>query len=236
VSGRSARKPADRSGRSGKTQAVARSAPARGTGDALSRLGTRALLAIVLLLAAAAFALCLQNGFINLDDGSYIVDNPSIRSFSGTHVASWFTTFHKGNYYPLVLFAYALEFEIQGPDPFVFHAFSLALHLVNCGLAFWLLLRLTGKRELSFVAAALWAVHPLRVESVAWAAEQKDLLYVLFGLLSLGWYVDYEQQHDRGKYLLSLASFLLACLAKGMAVALVPLLFVADYCLASKAD
>jgi tetratricopeptide (TPR) repeat protein len=194
------------------------------------------MLAVILLLAAAAFAPCLKNGFINLDDSSYITENPAIRGFSGANVTSWFTSFHKGNYYPLVFLTYALEYQVHGPYPFVYHSLSLALHLINCGLAFWLLLRLTKKRELSFVAAAIWAVHPLRVESVAWAAEQKDLLYVLFVFLSLGWYSEYKQNRKPGKYLLSLASFLLACFSKGMAVALVPLLFIADYFLEKKAD
>jgi hypothetical protein len=180
-----------------------RKSPFRSAG-ALSRLNTYAMLAIILLLAAAAFAPCLKNGFINLDDSSYITENSGIRSFSEANVTSWFTTFHKGNYYPLVLFTYALEYQVNGPDPFVHHALSLAIHLINCGLAFWLLLRLTGKRELSFVAAAIWAVHPLRVESVAWAAEQKDLLYVLFVFLSLGWYSGYRQNQKAGTYLLSL--------------------------------
>ncbi len=205
-------------------------------GYGLPRLNTWAMLAVILLLAAAAFALCLQNGFINLDDSGYIIENPGIRSFSGTNVASWFTQFHKGNYYPLVLLTYALQYKIDGPNPFVYHAFSLAIHLVNCGLGFWLLLRLTGKRELSFVATAIWAVHPLRVESIAWAAEQKDLLYALFGLLSLGFYWEHKQHQKPRSYLLSLVSFLLACFSKGMAVTLVPLLFVIDYFLVQKPD
>lgn len=228
--GPSARKSANHSRTAGASK------HARKGGGALSRLNTYAMLAIILLLAAAAFAPCLNNGFINLDDSSYITENPGIRGFSGTNITSWFTGFHKGNYYPLVLLTYALEYQVQGPDPFVFHALSLVIHLINCGLGFWLLLRLTGKRELSFIAAAIWAVHPLRVESVAWAAEQKDLLYVLFVLLSLGGYSEYKQNQKPVRYLLSLVAFLLACFSKGMAVALVPLLFIADYFLGKKAD
>jgi Flp pilus assembly protein TadD len=202
----------------------------------LSRLNNNHLIIALLLLAAMAFLPCLKNGFINLDDNSYIIENPAIRSFSVENIKSWFTTFHKGNYYPLILLTYALEYRINGADPRVFHAFSIAFHLVNVLLAFGLFRRLTGNRELSFVAVLLWAVHPLRVESIAWAAEQKDLLYVLFVLLSLVFYAGYKQGEKIRNYWLSLLSFVLACFSKGMAVALVPLLFAADYFLDAKSD
>jgi tetratricopeptide (TPR) repeat protein len=194
------------------------------------------LAVVLLLLTAVSFSPCLKNGFINLDDGSYIVENQGIREITYSNIKTWFTTFHQGNYYPLVLLTYALEYRINGADPRVFHSISIGLHLVNALLALWLLLRLTGNRELSFVSALLWAVHPLRVESVAWAAEQKDLLYVLFLLISLILYAGYKQRQRISDYILSLVLFVLACFSKGMAVALVPLLFATDYFLGLKPD
>lgn len=187
------------------------------------------ILAALALLVLAVFSPCLNNGFINLDDNSYIAENKLIRNFSPADVQRWFSSGFEGNYYPLVQAAYALQFMINGPDPKVYHLASILLHLMNAFLVFWLFFSLLKNGWKAGVIAVLWAVHPLRVESVAWAASQKDLVYTFFSLLSLVAYLRYKQIERFRDYAASLSFFLLACFSKGMAVALVPVLFLADH-------
>ena len=186
------------------------------------------VLAVLSVLVLAAFWPCSNNGFINLDDNSYIVSNSLIRNISPSNVQSWFKAGYQGNYYPLVLLTYALEYKIKGPDPLVFHMTSIILHLLNACLVFWLFLLLLKNGWSAGIIAVLWALHPLRVESVAWAASQKDLIYTLFALLSLIAYISYKVKGRFGDYAASIVLFLLACFSKGMAVALVPVLFLVD--------
>ena len=187
------------------------------------------VLAALVLLVLAVFRPCLNNGFINLDDNSYIVENSLIHSISLSNIRSWFGSGYEGNYYPLVLLAYALEYKINGPDPKIYHLTSILLHLLNAFLVFWLFLLLLKNGWEAGIIAALWAVHPLRVESVAWAASQKDLIYTFFALLSLIMYIRYKFREKPADYAASLLLFLLACFSKGMAVALVPVLFLTDH-------
>lgn len=187
------------------------------------------VLAALALLVLAAFRPCLNNGFINLDDNSYIVENSLIRSISAPNIRSWFSSGYEGNYYPMVLLAYALEYKVNGSDPKVYHITSILLHLLNAFLVFALFFLLLKNGWTAGIIAALWAVHPLRVESVAWAAAQKDLIYTFFALLSLSTYLRYKDRGSFGDYAASLVLFLLACFSKGMAVALVPVLILLDY-------
>jgi tetratricopeptide (TPR) repeat protein len=187
------------------------------------------VLAALTMLVLAVFSPCRNNGFINLDDNSYIVENSLIRKISPANIKSWFSSGYDGNYYPLVLLTYALEYKINGPDPRVYHITSVLLHLLNAFLVFWLFFSLLNNGWTAWIIAALWAVHPLRVEPVAWAASQKDLIYAFFALLSLITYLRYKLREKTADYAASLFLFLLACFSKGMAVALVPVLFLADH-------
>ncbi|MBI5806198.1 tetratricopeptide repeat protein [candidate division TA06 bacterium] len=187
------------------------------------------VLTALALLVLAVFSPCISNGFINLDDNSYIVENSLIRNISPANIKSWFSSGYEGNYYPLVLLAYALEYKVNGPDPKVYHITGIILHLLNVFLVFALFFLLLKNGWTAGIITALWAVHPLRVESVAWAASQKDLVYTCFALLSLVTYLRYKNQGSLRDYAASLSLFLLACFSKGMAVALVPVLFLADH-------
>jgi len=187
------------------------------------------VLTALALLVLAVFSPCINNGFINLDDNSYIVENSLIRNLSPANIKSWFSSGYEGNYYPLVLLAYALEYKVNGPDPKVYHITGIVLHLLNAFLVFALFFLLLKNGWRAGIVAVLWAVHPLSVESVAWAASQKDLIYTCFALLSLITYLRYKNQGLFRDYAASLLLFLLACFSKGMAVALVPVLFLADH-------
>lgn len=167
--------------------------------------------------------------FVAYDDGFYILDNPKVTaglSRAGVHWA--FTTFHEANWHPLTWLSHQLDITLFGLWAGGHHLTNLAIHLANTVLLCHLLFRLTGNPWRSGLVAALFAIHPLHVESVVWVAERKDLLCSLFVLLTLHAYYRYSKG-TRGAYLLALTGFVAALLAKPMAVTVPFLLLLLDY-------
>lgn len=144
-------------------------------------------------LAAAALAPALRNGFVNWDDRAAILDNPALRGLTWEHLRWMATAFHLGHWQPLSWLSLAADFALWGPRPLGVHLTALLLHALNAALACLLaarLLRAAGLTEgraasAAFWTAALFAVHPLRVESVAWATERRDVLSGAFALGAL---------------------------------------------------
>jgi tetratricopeptide (TPR) repeat protein len=188
-----------------------------------------ALLAALLVAAALTFRPCLDNGFTNWDDPVYVTANPLVAAPSWRGVGEIFTSFVSGNYQPLVLLAYVGQRLLFGLEPGPYHAASLLLHLGNTALVWWLLLRLAGGAGAALVGAAFFALHPMRVETVAWVADQKDLLHAGFFLASLLAYAAHRERPSRLRHGLSLGFFLLALLAKATGVALPLVLLLLDY-------
>ena len=174
----------------------------------------------------------------NWDDYQYVTSNPDIRGFSATNLARIFSASYLGNYAPIHLLSYLLDYQLVGLNPAWFHGVNVVLHLAN-GLLFYLLVqRLTGRTFWAFASAALFLLHPVQVESVAWVTERKNLLSMFFSLLSWLNYLAYCRQDGEGRrlaYFLSLLFLVLALLSKSIAV-IVPVLFLlGDYCLATPA-
>jgi len=186
-----------------------------------------------LLLAAATIALyepTLQNGFVNIDDPNYITENAHVRDgLSWPGVAWAFTTTAEANWHPLTWISHMADVRAFGLKPAGHHAVSVLWHALNVVLLFLLLEAATGYRMRSAVVAALFALCPLNVESVAWAAERKSLLCTafLFGaFLAYGWYV---RRPGARRYLAVMALFALGLLSKPMIVTLPFALLLADY-------
>lgn len=175
-----------------------------------------AILAVTLLVYLPA----LSNELVNWDDDSYIVTNPLILDLSMAGLTELFTSFYTGNYHPLTLLTYAIEHSLVGNEPFLYHLNNLILHVLNCGLLFWFLMRYSGSILTSGITTLLFAIHPLHVESVAWAAERKDVLYTFFFFLSMIWYDKYKTSRQVTDYVLLIVFFIASCLSKGMAVVL----------------
>jgi hypothetical protein len=161
------------------------------------------LLAAVCLLV---FAPSYTAGITNWDDDFYLRTPVSQRISPAI-----FTTFVMGNYHPLTILSYAIELQMFGPNPVVLHTTNVVLHAATAILVFILLQQLTSSAFPAFAAALIWAIHPLRVESVVWIAERKDVLCGLFFVAALIAYV-------RRRLWTTLAFFVLALLSKGMAV------------------
>jgi tetratricopeptide (TPR) repeat protein len=180
--------------------------------------------------AFLAFIPALSNGLV-WDDAAYVRNNPLFRLPWSAVLPRAFRMEYIGAWTPLTMLSLTLDDRLGGPGPLVFHLVNLLLHAMNAALIFELLRRLVPDRLAAFAAAAFWAVHPLRVESVAWISERKDVLYVLFFLLALHAYLRHVagDGRKRGAYAAALALFAASTLAKGMAVSLVPVLFLVDW-------
>lgn len=197
----------------------------------------------------AAFWPALQSGFINMDDGEYVLQNPHVATGLSIGNIVWaFTTGHASNWHPLTWLSHMLDVQLFGLNPTGHHLVNLLLHIVNTILLFLLLVRLTGTRWRALAVAGLFGLHPLHVESVVWVSERKDVLSTLFFLGSIWAYAEYAQLLDasptpstvaqtgpflraRAKsfYLFTLLLFALGLMSKPMLVTLPFLLLLLDY-------
>jgi protein O-mannosyl-transferase len=187
---------------------------------------TLLLLGIVFL----AVSPCLNNGFTNFDDDVYVTQNPMIRGLSWRGAAGIFANMRYAVIYtPLVFLTYAVEYAFSGLNPAVYHATNVILHLLNCYLVFVFILLLSKKKSVAFLTALMFGMHPLHVESVAWISERKDVLYAVFFLSSVVCYL-YSLGPGRSKFRYGAAAlFILALLAKPVAVVLPAVLLLCDY-------
>lgn len=181
-----------------------------------------------------------SHGFIGFDDNEYIGDNWRIHGGLTWHAVGWaFRTGYASNWHPLTWISHMLDCQFYGLNPAGHHLTNLLLHAANSVLLFILLNQMTGAAWRSAFVAALFAWHPLHVESVAWASERKDVLCAFFWFLTMIVYSRYasarSQSTDRGanqrlklNYLLALLFFVLALLSKPMAVTLPFVLLLMD--------
>jgi len=168
--------------------------------------------------------------FIHLDDSDYITGNEQIQAGLSRENITWaFTTGCASNWHPLTWLSLMLDYQLYGNSPRGFHMTNLLLHLANVLLVFGVLKWMTGSVWRSAFVAALFALHPLHVESVAWAAERKDVLSTLFWMLTMAAYLRYVKRPSVSWYLLTMLAFTLGLMAKPMLVTLPFVLLLLDY-------
>jgi tetratricopeptide (TPR) repeat protein len=178
----------------------------------------------------AAYGRVWSLGFVGYDDPGYVYENPHVAAGLGRSGLAWaFTTTTEANWHPLTWLSLMLDASIGGADARVFHVTNLLLHVANTLLLFLLLDRSTGHRWRSAFVAALFAVHPLHVESVAWVAERKDVLSTLFWLITIAAYARYTARPSPVRYAAVFAALALGLLAKPMLVTLPLVLLLLDY-------
>jgi protein O-mannosyl-transferase len=193
-------------------------------------LQRRAVVVGLVAAVLAAFWPALQNGFVNYDDIHYLTENPYVRRGFTAETVWWALTTDTPNYWhPLTLLSHMVDWQLWGPAPAGHHATNLALHVVNTLLVFSFFERTTGATWRSALVAALFGLHPLRVESVAWAAERKDVLSTLLWLLTLHAYAGWVERRGLGRYLLVALGFALGLAAKPMLVTLPLTLLLLDF-------
>ena len=190
-------------------------------------------LVLGLLLVAATLALynsVIHHPFVNFDDDRYVTDNTHVRAGLHWETVKWaFTSFDEANWHPLTWISHSLDWQLFGQNPAGHHYVNVLLHALNAVLLFWVLWRATGSTARSWTVAALFALHPINVESVAWVAERKSVLSMLFLLLALcayGWYV---RRPSTGRYAAVAALFASGLMAKPMVITFPFLLLLWDY-------
>jgi tetratricopeptide (TPR) repeat protein len=177
----------------------------------------------------AAFAEVRHFDFVNFDDQLYVTANPQVRAGLTWAGIVWaFSSSYAANWHPLTWLSHMVDVESFGMDPGAHHLVNLALHLINTLLVWLVLRRVTGSVWRSALVAAIFGVHPLHVESVAWVAERKDVLSMFFGLLTLWAYTGYVDRRTRWRYAAALVWFALGLMAKPMLVTLPFVLLLLD--------
>jgi len=201
-------------------------------------LGTcRPHLLFVLLLVITTFAVygrILNHEFLsNWDDNRYILENPDVQGFSWQHLKVLFSRYYVGNYAPVHLLSYTIDHALWGLRPGAFLFTNLLLHTINGLLLYRLFTRLLDDRLAAWFGAALFLLHPVQVETVAWISQRKNLLAMLFFLLAWEFYLAYRDGgKTRGRlyYALSLMALLLALLSKSVAVVFPLAMLLFDHC------
>src|SRR6478672_11209915 len=219
---------------SSRERKLATASPSGGGRDACAATTfERPDLLIVLGLAVVTFGIYAQligHRFITFDDPTYIQENPMVNRGVTLAGLGWaFTTFYAGNWHPLAWVAHMIDSQLFGMIAGGHLLVNALIHAANTLLVFWLLLRTTHARWSSALVAALFALHPLHVESVAWASERKDTLSTFFGLLSLIAYVRYAEAPSIRRYAWVAVMLALGLLAKSMLVTWPFVMLLLDY-------
>jgi len=206
--------------------------PKIGSSETRGPVPVRQLALIMLLLVVLAslpFAKTFEHDFIDYDDTVFVTDNPEVRAGLSWEGVQWAATaFHAGNWLPLTWMSHMLDVSLFGMEPGWHHLMNVLLHTCSSALLFLALFRMTGAVWQSAFVAALFGVHPLHVESVAWVAERKDVLSGFFFMLVLIAYERYARRGGAGRYLLVVLCFALGLLSKSMLVTVPFLLLLLD--------
>jgi tetratricopeptide (TPR) repeat protein len=213
------------------TEKPSQGKPLRTKGWSFHQYGLVLLLGLFLIiLTFATFEQIRTCDFINFDDHVYITENRHVQSGLTLEGVTWaFTTTHAANWHPLTWLFHMLDCQLYGLNPSGHHLTNLVFHIANTLLLFLVLKRMTGGLWRSAFVAALFALHPLHVESVAWVAERKDVLSTFFWMLTVWTYIRYVERQKLNRYLLVLLFFTLGLLSKPMLVTLPFVLLLLDY-------
>jgi Tfp pilus assembly protein PilF len=189
------------------------------------------LLSLVLILGIAAIYFPVHwQPFANYDDPDYVTDNVHVKAGLHWETVKWAMTAHDAaNWHPVTWLSHAFDWQLFGDSPAGPHDVNVLFHLVNALLLFWILKRATGFVGRSWMVAALFAFHPINVESVAWIAERKNVLSMFFFLLTLATYRWYAQKPKDGRYIAVAALFAMGLMAKPQVITMPFVLLLWDY-------
>src|SRR5438270_6123606 len=194
------------------------------------KLDLKVLLAIALACATLiAYYPVRHNDFIALDDPDYVTENADVQQGFKLKTVAWaFTTFHAANWHPVTWLSHIADCHLFGVNPAAHHLTSLFIHVINTVMLFLLLNRMTGALWRPALVAALFALHPLNVESVAWIAERKNVVSTFFFLLTIWSYITYVRLPSLRNYMVTMITFALGLMAKPMLVTLPFILLLLD--------
>jgi Tfp pilus assembly protein PilF len=197
----------------------------------IKQIHINSLIALSLVVSGIVlFSRITGNSFISFDDPTYITENPYVRDGLTLRGLAWaFTTMYAENWHPLTWLSHMLDSQLFGLAPAGHHAGNVILHVANTVILYFLLAGITGQSLRSGFVAALFLVHPLHVESVAWASERKDVLCAFFSLLTIWAYVRFSARSSGRWYATSILLFIFALMSKPMAVTVPLLLLLLDW-------
>jgi tetratricopeptide (TPR) repeat protein len=185
---------------------------------------------LLIVLAIGLYYPVKTHPFVNYDDNVYVTENVHVQNGLTWDTVSWaFVTYDAGNWHPVTWMSHALDFQLYDQDPAGHHQTSMLLHALNAVLLFWVLFRATGYAGRSCMVAALFAVHPINVESVVWIAERKTVLSMMFFLFALGAYRWYASKPRVGRYTVVAVLFALGLMAKPQIITFPFVLLLWDY-------
>ena len=170
-----------------------------------------------------------NNDFVTYDDLDYVVQNPHVQTMNYDTIIRTFTSTDNANWHPLTWLSHMVDCQLYGLNPRGHHLTNVFFHIANTVFLFLLFVRMTGATWRSAFVAALFALHPLHVESVAWVAERKDVLSTLFFMLTLLAYARYAERPALARYVTVFCTFALGLMAKPMLVTLPFVLLLLDY-------
>lgn len=186
-------------------------------------------LGLILSICILCYSSSLSNPFSNLDDQVQVTENPDIRDLDLEGIAKIFSSSYVGMYQPITTFFYAVIYHFWQLNPFAYHAFGLLLHLLNCILIFTLLRKFILNPMVILFLTAVFALHPMQVESVSWVSATSNLLFSLFFLLALIFYIGFQKNKKSWYYFFSLLFFIFSCLSKVSAVTFPLVLLLLDW-------
>ena len=189
------------------------------------------LIALILItITAISYWQVKDHNFITFDDPQYITENPQVKTGLTLESVKWaFTSLHVYNWHPVTWLSHMLDVQLFGLNPGWHHVTNLIFHIATTLLLFFVFHRMTKALWQSTLVAAIFALHPLHVESVAWVAERKDVLSAFFWMLTIGAYAYYVERPVVQRYLLTILFFILGLMAKPMLVTMPFVLLLLDY-------
>ncbi|MBN2383133.1 tetratricopeptide repeat protein [bacterium] len=185
---------------------------------------------LLVILVTLVYAGILDHGFVQLDDDLYVYENPDIQLKTSSSLWHLLTSYYVGNFHPLTMLSYAVNYALSGLEPHAYHLTNLLLHLLNTFLVLIFLHELGLGPASAFLVALLFGINPVHVESVAWISERKDVLYAFFYILAMVFYL--KSLHTGRKRLFQVLTFLAglaSMLSKSMAVTLPLVFLLLDY-------
>ncbi len=184
----------------------------------------------LVLITLALYSPVRHHPFVNYDDGIYVTNNDHVKSGFHRETIKWaMTSYDAANWHPVTWLSHMLDYQLFKDNAAGHHDVNLLLHAVNVALLFWVLMRATGREGPSLMVAALFALHPINVETVVWIAERKNLLSMMFFLLALGAWGWYARQPHWSRYLVVAFLFALGLMSKPQVVTLPFVLLLWDY-------
>ena len=213
---------------------IVKHAPKKAATDMLgAKSDSRKVFLVSLCLVAAVIVTyipVIHSDFVGYDDELYVTENKQVQEGFTSESLKWaFTTFHSANWHPLTWLSHMLDCDLYGLNPAGHHWTQVEFHIVNTVLLFFILFKMTGALFKSAFVAALFALHPLHVESVAWVSERKDVLSTFFGFLTIFAYHRYVKTYSLKNYLLIIIFFSLGLMAKPMLVTFPFVLLLLDF-------